>query len=71
MPGMTGVELAREVYAIRPQVPVILCTGYSHRVGEEQADTLNIQRSLAKPTDMDTLARALQEVLRARQTTRR
>ena len=37
MPDMTGVELAREILAIRQEMPVILCTGFSHLVDADSA----------------------------------
>ena len=37
MPQMTGDTLAKQLMAIRPDIPVILCTGFSHRIDEEKA----------------------------------
>ena len=49
MPGMTGSELARRMMAIRPDLPIILCTGYSSTVSEEEAKMLGIKGFAFKP----------------------
>lgn len=63
MPGMTGVDLARKLLQIRPQHPIILCTGYSNLVNEEQAKLYGIQGFLMKPLTMKEIGMKLQEVL--------
>ena len=37
MPGMTGAHLSEEIYKIRPDIPVILCTGFSELIDQEEA----------------------------------
>jgi two-component SAPR family response regulator len=37
MPLMNGTELAEKVMSIRPEIPVILCTGFTERITEEKA----------------------------------
>ncbi|MGV1100831.1 PAS domain-containing hybrid sensor histidine kinase/response regulator [Thiovibrio sp. JS02] len=51
MPDLTGAELAKAVLRIRPEMPVILCTGYSSMISEEQAKELGIRAFLLKPID--------------------
>ena len=63
MPGMTGDILARELLKIRPDLPIILCTGYSARMSEEKATELGIKKYLEKPVEMENLARSVREVL--------
>jgi PAS domain S-box-containing protein len=63
MPHYTGAELAKAVLAIRPQMPVILCTGYSEYLGEEQAKSIGIREFVAKPVDKTTLANTVRKVL--------
>ena len=59
MPGMTGVELADELKQRRPQLPIILTTGYSDRVvGATQNFPV-----VRKPYRMETLAAALDQAL--------
>ena len=63
MPGMTGVELATEVLALQPELPIILCTGYSPEVSEDQARQMGISRYVAKPINRTELAQAVRELL--------
>src|SRR5690606_24860944 len=42
MPRITGLELARQIRAIRPDVPVILCTGYSEDIAETDLDAAGV-----------------------------
>ncbi len=60
MPGMAGSELARALLQIRPDLPIILCTGYSSFVSEEEAEAVGIKGFALKPLtarDMGTLVR--------------
>jgi PAS domain S-box-containing protein len=63
MPEMTGIDLAREVMAIRPDLPVVLCTGYSHQVNSEAAARAGIKAFVMKPLTKRELAKVLREVL--------
>jgi len=63
MPQLTGAELAREVFKIRPSLPIILCTGYSAVLAENEALAIGIKRYLAKPVDVLTLLRTVRQVL--------
>ncbi len=63
MPNMTGEVLSRELLKIRPGVPIILCTGYSHSMTSEKANALGIQAFLLKPLLIKDLGRTLREVL--------
>jgi CheY-like chemotaxis protein len=49
MPGMTGLDLARRMLQIRPELPIILCTGYSNLVNETQAKAYGIKGFAMKP----------------------
>ncbi len=49
MPNLTGAELARQLLALSPDLPVILCTGYSEDVDEAAAREIGIQGYLTKP----------------------
>jgi len=55
MPAMTGDALAREAMAIRADLPVVLCTGYSEHYQLEDASRDGIRAFLGKPIDRDTL----------------
>ena len=60
MPGMTGIELARQLLHIRPELPVILMTGYAAMLTPERVRTLGIRELLLKPHSVRMLAEALQ-----------
>jgi len=63
MPLMTGDRLTKEILTIRPEMPVIICTGYSERMSAEKAESLGVRKYLEKPIDALNLAAALREVL--------
>jgi CheY-like chemotaxis protein len=63
MPEMTGVELARRILAIRPDMPVILCTGFSHLVDADSARTAGIRGFAMKPLTKREIAKTIREVL--------
>ena len=63
MPHMTGDELAKELIRIRPEMPIILCTGYSARINQEQALALGIRAFVSKPVLKRQIAEAIRKVL--------
>lgn len=63
MPRMTGVHLSQELLRIRPDLPIILATGYSETISEDDAIALGIQRFLMKPVKARVLLRTIEEVL--------
>jgi PAS domain S-box-containing protein len=63
MPGMTGDRLAVEIRKVRPDMPVILCSGYTERMTEEKARELGIQAFIAKPVSFQKLAVAIRAAL--------
>ena len=63
MPDMTGRELAAELKSIRPDIPIILCTGYSDQINEENARTMGISAFLLKPIIMRDISRTIREIL--------
>jgi PAS domain S-box-containing protein len=65
MPNMTGEALSRELLQIRPGVPIILCTGFSHNMTLEKAKAIGIRAFLLKPLLIKDLAQTLYEVLHA------
>jgi len=56
MPKLTGDKLARELIQIRPDIPVVLCTGYSENINEEAAREIGIKKLSIKPFGMRDLA---------------
>jgi len=65
MPGMTGLDLAQRMLKIRPDLPIILCTGYSNLVNEAQAKACGIKGFAMKPLTKKETATLLREVLDA------
>jgi len=63
MPQMTGDELTKKLIEIRPDIPVILCTGYSKRLSEEKGSEIGIQAFAGKPIVKEDLAKTVRDVL--------
>lgn len=63
MPDMTGADLARRMIQIRPDIPIILCTGYSSIISEEEAKLIGIQEFAFKPLSMKDLSVLIRKVL--------
>jgi PAS domain S-box-containing protein len=65
MPNMMGDELAAEMMKIRPDIPIILCTGFSGRISEEQALEKGIRAFVMKPLELKDIAETIRNVLDA------
>jgi len=65
MPGMTGADLSRRMLQIRPDIPIILCTGYSTIMSQEQAKSLGIREFALKPLAQKDIAGLIRKVLDA------
>ena len=63
MPNMTGEVLSKELLRIRPNIPIILCTGYSPRMTPERAQELGIRAFLWKPLLLHDLSHTIHQVL--------
>jgi signal transduction histidine kinase len=63
MPNMTGEELARRLIRIRPQLPILLCTGFSDFHDKEQLKTNGIVDVILKPVLKNDLAKAVRQAL--------
>lgn len=63
MPGITGFDLARRILQIRPDIPIILCTGYSNLITEEQVKKIGIKGFIMKPMSRKDISLLLREVL--------
>ena len=68
MPQMTGDALSRALRRLRPDIPIILETGFSHTIDAEQAAALGIDAFLLKPWTVRELARTIAQVLAQRRT---
>jgi CheY-like chemotaxis protein len=63
MPHKTGVDLALEILKVRPDIPIILCTGYSEMINEDTAKRLGIRAFVMKPLGRRNIARVIRNVL--------
>jgi len=63
MPAMTGVELINNIRAIRPNIPIILCTGYSEHFSKEDAEKIKVSY-LSKPARIETLLSKMDKLLK-------
>jgi PAS domain S-box-containing protein len=63
MPGMTGDVLAQRLKSLRPDLPVVLCTGYSDRISQETAQAQGIDEFGMKPVAMAELSRMVRRAL--------
>jgi signal transduction histidine kinase/ActR/RegA family two-component response regulator len=63
MPNMTGPELAKAVLHIRPDIPIILCTGFSDSISKEKAKAIGIQEFIMKPIVQREIADVIRRIL--------
>jgi CheY-like chemotaxis protein len=62
MPTMSGLQLADEIRKMRPDIPIILTSGYINTEDQEKAGRLGIRAILTKPVDAKELLRTLAEL---------
>ena len=65
MPDMTGMELAKNLLELRPDIPIILCTGFSDRINEDKAKSRGIRAFVMKPVVRDEIANIIRMALDA------
>jgi signal transduction histidine kinase/ActR/RegA family two-component response regulator len=63
MPNITGTQLAKELLLIRPDIPIIICTGFSERINEENIKGYGIKGLLMKPVVKSEMAGMVRKVL--------
>lgn len=63
MPNKTGAELIGEIKQIKPEIKIILCTGFSDLIDEEKAKRLGIDQYFMKPIGRYDLAKGVRDVL--------
>lgn len=64
MPKMAGDILAAEILTIRPDIPIIMCSGFSERMNEQTAEEMGISRYLMKPVDVTKLIRITRDLIK-------
>lgn len=63
MPNMTGDQLARELIALRPDIPIIICSGFSERVSREQSRGVGVRFFLRKPITLFEISHKVRAAL--------
>ncbi len=63
MPDLCGNDLILELRKVRPDIPTILCTGFSSMIDEEKAAELGINAFMMKPLDLPKLSQTVRLVL--------
>jgi CheY-like chemotaxis protein len=63
MPSMTGDKLVKEILNIRPDIPTIICTGFSDKIDAEKATEIGAAEYVEKPVDKRNLAFKVRSVL--------
>ena len=63
MPLITGAELARRILAVKPGLPIILCTGFSEIMDEKKAKEMGIREYIMKPVIKSELTKIVRTVL--------
>ena len=64
MPQMTGDKLAKSILEIRPEIPVIICTGFSSKLSTDTVDEIGVSALLYKPIDGRKMAKTLRDILK-------
>jgi len=63
MPQMTGVDLSEAILKIRPEMPIILCTGFSEEIQPQKAQRLGIRKMIMKPFTIKELTNVIETLL--------
>lgn len=63
MPRMSGETLSRKLLRVRPDIPIIICTGYGELVNEERIKEIGIREIIPKPATVSTMAQTIRRVL--------
>jgi CheY-like chemotaxis protein len=65
MPGLTGFELAEQLCSIRPDIPIILCTGFGEHINKNRYRHMGIKGFLNKPVSVKSLSNLVRDILDA------
>ncbi|MEW6658296.1 MAG: PAS domain S-box protein [Thermodesulfobacteriota bacterium] len=68
MPGLTGLELAAACSRVRPDLPIILCTGFSEIITPEKVRAAGVREVVTKPFDLRQIGESIKKVLKKNQT---
>jgi len=67
MPGMSGIGLIKKIVEIKPEQPIIICTGYNESIYGKTAENLSIAALIMKPVRINILAREVKMALSGKQ----
>jgi PAS domain S-box-containing protein len=70
MPKLHGFDLAREMLAIRPDLPIVITSGYVRREDQEEAERIGVAALILKPNTIEELGGTLQELFSRKRATR-
>lgn len=63
MPRIAGLNLAREITKIRPEIPIILCSGFSEKITEDKVKEMGVRAFVMKPFDLNSIATRVRQAL--------
>ena len=63
MPKMTGLELAKQIKTLNPEIPIILCTGFGNKFSEEEVEGLRFSGIIRKPMSNREVAQTVRKAL--------
>ena len=63
MPGLTGIELAKRMLSIRPELSIVLCTGFSQQIDEDFTKSIGIRGFASKPFSQSSLGQLVRKLL--------
>lgn len=63
MAGILGSDLSQKILSIRPDIPIILCTGYVDKINKKKARDIGIQEFVLKPVNVNEIAQTIRHVL--------
>jgi CheY-like chemotaxis protein len=63
MPGILGSNLSQEILSARPDIPIILFTGYDDKIDKEKVEEIGIKKLVLKPLNIFEIARTVRQVL--------
>lgn len=63
MPNLSGENLAKEILKIRPDLPIIICSGYSSKLSKEKAIQIGVKELLVKPINKTAFAQTIRKIL--------
>ena len=62
MPEMTGLELSRQILAKRPDLPIMLTTGYLHSDAQKNAQESGVRCVVTKPFDVKEMIAKIRQI---------